>query len=60
MIINDLTLLVTKLEVWKAYLNTTPTEESNDLINQLNTILLQPVTPESLQALEDFIKAREA
>jgi len=59
MIINDLSLLATKLEVWKAYLDTNPTEKTHELVNQLNTLLLQEITPESLTALNNFIQERE-
>ena len=59
MIINELSLLATKLEVWKAYLSTNPTEKTYELQNQLNTLLLQEITPESLNALNNFITLRE-
>ena len=58
MIINDLTLLGTKMEVWKQYLTMNQSEKLNEL-NQLNTLLLKEITPESLNELHSFIKAME-
>ena len=60
MIINDLSLLATKLEVWKQYLELNPSPENQILTAELNIILLSGITPESLLALDNFIEAREA
>ena len=55
MIINDIALLSTKMEVWKQYLTLT----QNKKLNELNALLLKEVTPESLNELNNFIQNQE-
>jgi len=52
MIINDLSLLGTKLEVWKKFFTL---NGDNQKIQELNALLLKEITPESLKELQDFI-----
>ena len=58
MILNDLALLGTKMEVWKQYLTINQSTKFQEL-NKLNALLLQEITPESLNELNSFIQAQE-
>ena len=58
MILNDLALLGTKMEVWKQYLTINQSTKFQEL-NKLNALLLQEITPENLNALNSFIQALE-
>ena len=54
MIINDLSMISTKLEVWKAYLKIDPTPEKYQLQMELNALLLQDLSQGSIMELEKF------
>jgi len=56
MIINDLSMLGTKIEVWKEYLKL---EQKTQDLNKLNQYLLLDITPKNLEDLEDFIRGLE-
>jgi len=59
MIINDLTMLSTQLEVWKAYLKLDVTPDKYQLQMELNTLLLKNITPDTLLELREFIARLE-
>jgi len=60
MIINDLSTMTTKLEVWKVFLSMDVTPEKYQLQMELNTLLLKEITPETLNELQEFIRSLES
>ena len=60
MIINDLTTMTTKLEVWKVFLSMDVTPEKYQFQMELNTLLLKEITPETLNELQEFIQSLES
>jgi len=60
MIINDLSTMTTKLEVWKVFLSMDVTPEKYQFQMELNTLLLKEITPETLNELQEFIRSLES